>query len=84
MVPQIHSVWSMCSVYMTVGLAIERFSAISTPTRYRSSILLHKNPTRSLLKYFVPIVSASVVFHLPSFFQTTRIGGKKSRQPKVF
>jgi hypothetical protein len=42
---------------------------------YRSSILTQRNSVRHLLKYFLPIVSVSFIFHLPTFFQTKNIGG---------
>ena len=73
MLPQLHALWSMCSIYFTVGLAFERYSAIMTPTKYRSAV--QKQKIRRLLKYLIPIVTASVIFHLPSFFQSTIIGG---------
>ena len=37
--PQFHAVWSMCSIYITVGLAVERSHAVATPRQYRASVL---------------------------------------------
>jgi hypothetical protein len=63
----------MCSIYITVGLAVERCHAVVTPSKYRSSELLRKTSIARLLKYTIPILLASIIFNLPSFFETRNV-----------
>jgi hypothetical protein len=68
----------MCSIYITVGLAVERCHAVVTPSKYRSSELLRKNSIARLLKYTIPILLASVIFNLPSFFETRNVNNNNN------
>ena len=77
--PQVHAIWTMNSIYITVGLAIERCHAVETPYKYQAPH--HKNSVKRLLKYTIPILIASIVFNIPDFYSTqpmSRIHGNSS------
>ena len=57
----------MCSsIYMTVGLACERYISIAKPYLQRSR--QSENTCRRLVCYVVPVISLSIVFYIPKFF----------------
>ena len=57
----------MCSsIYMTVGLACERYISIAKPYLQRSRE--SENTCRRLVCYVVPVISLSIVFYIPKFF----------------
>ena len=74
--PQIHAIWTMNSIYITVGLAIERCHAVETPYKYQAPH--HKKSVKRLLKYTIPILIASIVFNIPDFYSMSRVHGNSS------
>ena len=57
----------MCSaIYMTVGLACERYISIAKP--YLQRIRQGENTCQRLVCYVVPVISFSIVFYIPKFF----------------
>ena len=57
----------MCmSIYMTVSLACERFNSVSNPILYRTRQTT--NTCYRLLLYIIPVITFSVVYNIPKFF----------------
>ena len=55
-----------CSIYMTVGLACERFNSTSNPFLHRTR--QNESTCRRLLLYVLPVITFSVVYNIPKFF----------------
>ena len=56
----------MCSsIYMTVGLACERYISIAKPYLQRSR--QSENTCRRLVCYVIPVISLSIIFYIPKF-----------------
>ena len=55
-----------CSIYMTVGLACERFNSSSNPFLHRTR--QNESTCRRLLLYILPVITFSVVYNIPKFF----------------
>ena len=57
----------MCaSIYMTIGLACERFNSTSNPYLHRAR--QHMNACYRLSVYILPVISFSMVYNIPKFF----------------
>ena len=59
----------MCSAYIFLGLVTERFLALSKPHEYFASGTATKSSWKKIVKYTLPILIFSLVFHIPSFFE---------------
>ena len=55
-----------CSIYMTVGLACERYNSTSNPFLHRTR--QNESTCRRLLLYILPVISFSVMYNIPKFF----------------
>ena len=58
------------SVFMTVGIALERYIAVHYPIDYSQAINSPEACRRRLLKYVFPVVAAAIVINLPRFFES--------------
>ena len=59
----------MCSsIYMTVGMACERYISIAKPYLQRSR--QSENTCRRLMCYVIPVISLSIVFYIHSMLKT--------------
>ena len=57
----------MCtSIYMTVGLACERFNSTSNPYLHRTR--QNVNTCHRLLLYILPVITFSILYNIPKFF----------------
>ena len=64
----IHNIVLCLSIFMTVGLAKERFKAISDPIDYHA-IMVSGRQWQRVFKYVLPVFAMSVLFNLPKFFE---------------
>ena len=55
------------SIYMTIGLAYERFTSITKPYLYRARETANK--CRRLVSYVAPVFIISIIYNLPKFFE---------------
>ena len=53
------------SIYMTVGLACERYRFVSNPILHHT----RENTCRRLLLYITPVVTFSILYCIPKFFE---------------
>ena len=58
------------SIFMTVAIAHERYTAIREPVRYRRMMLDSNIRRRHFFKYLFLIILASVIFNIPKFFES--------------
>ena len=59
------------SVFMTVAVAAERYSALHYPVSYSQSLRVPNATRRRLLQYVVPALVLSLAFNVPKFFEAT-------------
>ena len=57
------------SVFMTVGIAHERYTAVKYPIQHRQSMKSTKTRILNLIKYILPIPICAIVFNIPKFFE---------------
>ena len=55
-----------CSIYMTVGLACERYNSSSNPFLHRTR--QNESTCRRLLQYILPVITFSIAYNIPKFF----------------
>ena len=55
------------SILMTVGVALERYIAVTRPHYYSS--VMKENSSYRLLQYLLPVTLFSVLFNVPKFFE---------------
>ena len=67
--PQFHSVWFMCSAYIFLGLATERYFAISNLRNSSVSSSVKKSSWKRVLLYTTPVLLFTLIFHMPSFME---------------
>jgi hypothetical protein len=53
------------SVFMTVGMALERYVAVHYPIDYSQAMNSPQACKRRLLKYVVPVIVLSILVNLP-------------------
>ena len=58
------------SIFMTVAIAYERYSAIKNPIQHYQLLRSRKFRRNMLFKYISVVVIFAVVFNLPKFFET--------------
>ena len=69
----ISSISLTLSIFMTVGMAHERYIAIKYPITHRQRMISAKFRRINLLKYMVSIVFCAVGFNVPKFFEAELI-----------
>ena len=57
-----------CSTYITVALALDRYWAVSNPSKYKASARSQTNPVITVLRCTLPIFILSILFSVPKFF----------------
>ena len=57
-----------CSTYITVALALDRYRAVSNPSKYKASVRSHTHPIIMVLRCTLPIICLSILFSIPKFF----------------
>ena len=57
------------SIFMTVGIAHERYIAVKHPIIHRQRMISAKFRRISLMKYIVSVVFCAVAFNIPKFFE---------------
>ena len=57
-----------CSTYITVILALDRYWAVSNPSKYKASLRSQMHPVLTVLRVTLPIFILSVLFSVPKFF----------------
>ena len=60
-----------CSTYITVALALDRYHAVSNPSKYRASLRSFTHPIVNILQCTLPILFISILFNVPRFFDLT-------------
>ena len=63
------SMLMLASIYMIVLLAYERHKAVSTVTAYEGNVNRMSHPWWHLMKYVMPVISGSIIFYLPKFWE---------------
>ena len=63
----IRSVFLCSSIYMTIGLTLERYEAIASPVNYRARG--SDNQTKRLLTYVLPILVVNLFYYAPKFLE---------------
>ncbi|QQP49032.1 Uncharacterized protein FKW44_009544 [Caligus rogercresseyi] len=63
------SIAMTASVFMTVGIALERYIAVHYPIDYSQAINSPEACKRRLLKYVIPVTLLSIVFNIPKIFE---------------
>ena len=58
----------LCSTYITVALAFDRYQAVSNPSKYKASMRSQTSPLKCILRSTLPILCASILFNIPRFF----------------
>ena len=62
----------LCSIYMTVALSYDRYTAVSNPTEYKISERMNASglcgSISRMIKYVGGIIVFSIVYYLPKFF----------------
>ena len=58
-----------CSIYMTICLSHERYSALKDPIRYSKTIELQGYQNRKIRKYLLATVCGSIVYNIFRFFE---------------
>ena len=60
---------SMCfSTYITIALALDRYHAVTNPSRYRASLRSATHPLVKVLHCTLPILCLSILFNVSRFF----------------
>ena len=57
-----------CSTYITVVLALDRYWAVSNPSKYKSSLRTQIHPAITVIRSTLPIFILSIPFSVPKFF----------------
>ena len=57
------------SIFMTVGIAYERYIAIKQPIRHRQAMRSAKFRRINLLKYILSTTACAIIFNIPKFFE---------------
>ena len=73
----ISSISLTLSIFMTVGMAHERYVAIKHPITHRQRMISAKFRRLNLLKYMVSIVFCAVGFNIPKFFEAQLVWVKQ-------
>ncbi len=61
------------SVFMTVGIALERYIAVHYPIDYSQAINSPEACKRRLFKYVAPVAVLSVLINVSKFFESTTV-----------
>ena len=64
-----HSFVLVCSMYMTVALALERYQAIWKPIEYRNKTIGVNPWERVVLYYVLPVIIFSTLINIPKWFE---------------
>ena len=59
------------SIFMTVAIAFERYVAVHNPINYNRAMNDGKATRSRVVKFFIPVMLASILFSLPKFFEST-------------
>ena len=59
------------SIFLTVGLAVERYIAVSNPFAVRNANASRHSVWKRTIGYVIPSVAASIVINIPKFFELT-------------
>nr|XP_040571530.1 FMRFamide receptor-like isoform X2 [Lepeophtheirus salmonis] len=63
------SVAMTASVFMTVGIALERYIAVHYPIDYSQAINSQEACKKRLLRYVIPVTLLSLIFNIPKIFE---------------
>ena len=69
----IHPIRNICftaSIFMTVAIAYERYSAIKYPIQHHQSLRSRKYRRMAFLKYILSVTCFAILFNIPKFFET--------------
>jgi hypothetical protein len=80
----LNSISMMCSIYMTVGVALERYRAVYYPLDYNR----RKQDTTSYMHRFVtllcPLMVFAFLFNIPKFFESEVIYHKDGNTTEIY
>ena len=82
-VSTLNSISLMCSIYMTIGVTLERFMAVYHPLDYRSrqqDSTSHKN---RILNYVCPLLCFSILFNISKFFESHVVSFKVGNETRL-
>ena len=66
----LNSISLMCSIYMTIGISLERFTAVYYPLDYRSRQQDSTSNKHRIVSYVCPLLAFSVLFNISKFFES--------------
>ena len=66
---QLHSFVLVCSMYITVALALERYQAVWKPVEYHIKTKGVNPWTRVILYYVLPVILFSALLNIPKWFE---------------
>ena len=66
----LNSISLMCSIYMTIGVTLERFMAVYHPLDYRSRQQDSTSHKHRIITYVCPLLCFSVIFNISKFFES--------------
>ena len=66
----LNSISLMCSIYMTIGITLERFMAVYHPLDYRSREQDSTSNKNRILNYVCPLLCFSIIFNISKFFES--------------
>nr|XP_040583812.1 FMRFamide receptor-like [Lepeophtheirus salmonis] len=66
----LQNISAVCSIYTTIGLAAERWLAVSRPVEYHLSVNANgARPWKRVTAYVAPILIFSIAYNIPKFFE---------------
>ena len=66
----LNSISLMCSIYMTIGITLERFMAVYHPLDYRSRQQDSTSHKHRIISYVCPLLAFSILFNISKFFES--------------
>ena len=66
----LNSISMMCSIYMTIGVAMERYTAVYHPMEYNRRQQDTTSKTHYIITFLSPLIILAILFNIPKFFES--------------